>query len=158
MCSMLKKYGAFLGNRNDPSAGVLCSPHRHRVPPGIAAGTPCVLTARARRSDAVCLHGGWHARATNARVATVVPPAASMHLRCVCLDFRVACVESSPAKLPFNRFAVEAPQQRRSGKIDWGLLDVFWGRICILQLEGECTKAVPNPKSTGAMRLMAPSF
>ena len=61
-------------------------------------------------------------------------------------------------KLPFNRFSAEALQQKRSGKIDWGLLDVFWVWVCVLQLEGKCTKAVPNPKSTGATRLMAPSF
>lgn len=67
---------------------------------------------------------GWHARATthtcDHRGPTSRFSASSMCL----LGFRVACVESSPMKLPFDCFSVEAPQQR-SRKIDWGLLDVF---------------------------------
>lgn len=82
--SMLKN-GAFLGNRNDPSAGVLCSPCRRCVPWGIAASTLCVLTARARCPDAVCLHGAGMHVPPRTHVTTAVPPAASVRLRCVCL-------------------------------------------------------------------------
>lgn len=76
--SMLKN-GAFSGNRNDPSAGILCSPHRCRVPCGIAAGTLCVLTARARCPDAVCLHGLAHM----CHHAHVWPPRSHQLLQCI---------------------------------------------------------------------------
>lgn len=131
----------FLGNRNDPCAGVLCSPPGCHVRCGTAVSTLCVLTARARCPGAVCLHRLAHTRATTHtrghRGATSCFSASAVCL----LGLRVVCMELSPLKLPCNRLSMEAPQQRRSGKTDWGLLDVFWVWVFILQLQGKSTKA-----------------
>jgi len=94
------------------------------------------------------VYTGWYRCATMHRCGHRGPTsrfsAASMCL----LGSRVVCMEPSPAQLPFDHFSVEAPKRRRSGKIVWDFLDVFWVWVCVLQLEGKRTKAIPNPSKT----------
>lgn len=99
------------------------------------------------------VYTGWHKRATM-HTCDHRSPAGRFSASSMCLlGFREAYVESSPVKLLFRCFTVEAPQQRRTGKKDWDVLDVFWGCVCILQLEGKGTKAVPNPQRQQKERL-----
>lgn len=145
----------FLGNRNDPSAGVLCSPPGCHMRCGTTVSTLCVLTARARCPGAVCLHRLARTRATTHTCGHRGPTSCfSASLMCL-LGLRVVCMEFSPLKLPYNRLFVEAPQERRSGKTSRGLLDAFWVWVCILQLQGKHTKAaqIPDPQGQQDQRL-----
>lgn len=144
-----------MGNRNDPSAGVLCSPPGCHVRCGTTVSTLCVLTARARCPGAVCLHRLARTRATTHTCGHRGPTSCfSASLMCL-LGLRVVCMEFSPLKLPYNRLFVEAPQERRSGKTSRGLLDAFWVWVCILQLQGKHTKAaqIPDPQGQQDQRL-----
>lgn len=151
----VKKWCLFLGNRNDPPAGVLCAPPGCHVRCGTAVSTLCVLTARARCPGAVCLHRLAHTRATTHTCGHRGPTSCFSASSVCLLGLRVVCMEFSPMKLPCNRLSLEAPQRRRSGKTDRGLLDVFWIWVCVLQLQGKCTEAaqIPNPQGQQDQRL-----
>lgn len=139
--SMLKNGAFFWGTAKILLLASSAAPPGCQVRCGTAVSTLCVLTARARCPGAVCLHRLAHTRAsTHTRGHRGATSCFSAFSVCL-LGLRVVCMELSPLKLPCNHLSVEAPQQRRSGKTDRGLLDVFWVWVCILQLLGKCTKA-----------------
>lgn len=122
-------------------------PHHHHAPRGIAAGTLCVLTAKARCPGAVCLHGAWDTRVTMHTCGHHGPTSCFNASSMCLLGFRVVREESSAHELAFNCLSKEARQQSRRGKRNWG----SWGvlLICTQQLDGKCTRAshtIPNPQ------------
>lgn len=84
---------------------------------------------------------GTHTRATTHTCGHHGPTSCFSASSVCLLGLGVVCMELSPLKLPCNRLFVEAPQQKRSGQTDRGLLGDFWVWVCLLQLQGKCTKA-----------------